>query len=274
MNISNIKNKIKKNVVVKVFINWRDRFCIKKAYNFSRQFIKEDELINFKSKYKGKRCFIIGNGPSLTLEDLELLKNEDCFASNSIYKLFDKTEWRPKYYVSQDVKVLDDLSDDFGYISRECENVFLNTYVCEKYPLVCKCKNVYPLFVDTFDDDIHFPQFSKDIEKCIAEGYTVTYSCIQIAVYMGYSEIYLLGCDHNYSSTYKIDGSVKNDSSVERNYMTLIDHKLINLPRLDKTTIAYRKARIECEKRGINIFNSTRGGKLEVFERKDIDSLF
>ena len=113
-----------------------------------------------------------------------------------------------------------------------------------------------------------------DIAKCVSEGYTVTYSCIQMAVYMGYSEIYILGCDHNYSATFRLDGSIKKDSEVNQNYMTLIDHKLINLPRLDKTTLAYQRARIECEKRGVKIFNSTRGGKLEVFERKEFDSLF
>ena len=56
---------------------------------------------------QGKRCFIIGNGPSLKIEDLNALVDEDCFACNRIYGLYDKTKWRPKYYCSQDEKVLE-----------------------------------------------------------------------------------------------------------------------------------------------------------------------
>lgn len=272
--MTGIKKSLKKYTIIKKIIILRDKIRLKKAYYNSRKYIKSEKMSELRNAAIGKRCFVIGNGPSLTLDDLNTLKNEDCFACNSIYKLFSKTGWRPKYYVSQDVKVLDDLSDDLGYIARECENVFLNTYVCEKYPSVCCDENVYPVFVDTFDDEIHFPQFSDDIVKSVSEGYTVTYSCIQMAVYMGYSKIYILGCDHNYSATFKLDGSIKNDSTVNQNYMTLMDHKLINLPRLDKTTLAYQKARTECEKRGVKVFNITRGGKLEVFERKDFDSLF
>jgi hypothetical protein len=272
--MAGIKESLKKYKIIKKIIIIRDRIRVKNACDKSRKYIKIEKMGKMHNAAIGKRCFVIGNGPSLTLDDINMLKNEDCFACNSIYKLFSKTEWRPKYYVSQDIKVLDDLRDDFDYITRECENVFLNTYVCEKYPGVCDEENVYPIFVDTFDDDIHFPQFSDDIAKCVSEGYTVTYSCIQMAVYMGYSEIYILGCDHNYSATFRLDGSIKKDSEVNQNYMTLIDHKLINLPRLDKTTLAYQRARIECEKRGVKIFNSTRGGKLEVFERKEFDSLF
>ena len=37
---------------------------------------------------------------------------------------------------------------------------------------------------------------------------------------------------------------------------------------------AYQKAKQYAETHGIKIYNATRGGKLEVFERVDFDSLF
>ena len=37
---------------------------------------------SLQNKYEGKRCFIIGNGPSLTPEDLDRIKDEYSFASN------------------------------------------------------------------------------------------------------------------------------------------------------------------------------------------------
>lgn len=55
-------------------------------------------LNSVKDAYKGKRCFVIGTGPSLTKEDLELLKGEVTFASNRIFKIFNETDWRPTFY--------------------------------------------------------------------------------------------------------------------------------------------------------------------------------
>ena len=65
-------------------------------------------LSSYKNKYSGKRCFLIGNGPSLKAEDLtKLYKNGDItFAFNRVYNIFDDTEWRPKFYISQDEKIV------------------------------------------------------------------------------------------------------------------------------------------------------------------------
>ena len=76
------------------------RYKLKKSYN--------GKLLNsFKNKYSGERCFIIGNGPSLKVEDVEKLKDEFTFAFNRIYYIFDKTSWRPNFYISEDLKILE-----------------------------------------------------------------------------------------------------------------------------------------------------------------------
>lgn len=99
----------------------------------------------------------------------------------------------------------------------------------------------------------------------MVEGYTVTYANIQLAVFMGFSEIYLLGVDHNYNTS----------NNAESNYSNLINNTtLYNPPRTDKSTLAYRKARKVCDEMGVKIFNATRGGCLEEFERINFDLLF
>ena len=45
-------------------------------------------------------------------------------------------------------------------------------------------------------------------------------------------------------------------------------------PDMAYTFSAYEVAKENAEKKGIKIYNATRGGKLEVFERVDFDSLF
>ena len=57
---------------------------------------------NLKDIHKGKRGFVIGNGPSLKIEDLDNLNNEITIASNKIYLAFEETKWRPKFYTVAD----------------------------------------------------------------------------------------------------------------------------------------------------------------------------
>ena len=60
-----------------------------------------ERLAALKDTHKGESCFIIGNGPSLKAEDLELLKNNNifCFASKRINLIYDKTSWRPDIWL-------------------------------------------------------------------------------------------------------------------------------------------------------------------------------
>ena len=70
-------------------------------------FLSADDrkVIGLKDIHKGGRGFIIGTGPSLQIEDLDLLKNEVTFACNKIYLAFNQTEWRPTYYSVLDILV-------------------------------------------------------------------------------------------------------------------------------------------------------------------------
>lgn len=68
--------------------------------------IKNDINIKaLKNKHKGQRCFIVGSGPSLKVDDLNKLKDEVTFACNKIYLAFNDTSWRPTYYSVYDVLV-------------------------------------------------------------------------------------------------------------------------------------------------------------------------
>ena len=59
---------------------------------------EQAKVRELKDKYHGKRCFIVCTGPSLTIEDLELIDNEYCFAMNSVNLLYEKTAFRPSFY--------------------------------------------------------------------------------------------------------------------------------------------------------------------------------
>ena len=229
------------------------------------------KMKELKDRKIGKRCFIIGNGPSLQISDLERLKNEDTFAVNRIYKIFDRTDWRPTYYCSQDSRIIDEISGDFREIADTCKIMFIRN--CAKKESISGINNLVSFYLDVAPTGSGLPRFSMNVDKRIYEGCTVAYASLQIAVYMGYSEIYIIGTDHNYNLNLNNRGRIEQNGNVT-NYMKGLEGKLVFVPQLEKTTNAYKKARLVCEQRGIVVKNATRGGKLEVFDRVDFDLLF
>ena len=73
----------------------------------------------------GDRCFIVATGPSLTMSDLELIKDEIAFGMNSITKIFDKTDWRPTYYGIQDRQVYEKMEGSILDYYLTADNVFV-----------------------------------------------------------------------------------------------------------------------------------------------------
>ena len=70
------------------------------------EFKKYANVKKLKNKHDGERCFIVCTGPSLTVEDVDKLKDETCFGINSITNIFGSTAWRPKYYAVANHKLL------------------------------------------------------------------------------------------------------------------------------------------------------------------------
>lgn len=222
---------------------------------------------SYHNRYLGKRCFIIGNGPSLRVEDLEKLKGEITFGTHRIYTLFGNTSWRPSFYFAQDYKMIKEDSDSISAISSK--EKFIGMVPWYKYPHIQGATfahiNLKPFYPEP-------PEFSDNVSKEFYEGMTVTYMCLQFAAYMGFSEIYLLGMDHNYSIEMNPDGSIKMTEGIKDHFSS--DDICTNVPQTYKSTLAYYAARKYADQHNVKIINATRGGKLEVFERVDFDTLF
>lgn len=236
----------------------RNAFIKLNRYFFKRRIIQsKDVIVQFKNKYEGKRCFIIGNGPSLKVGDLEKLKGEITFASHGIFYIYDKTDWRPTFYCAQDKKFITEKYDMLKNLCSESINFFGVVSYLEDYPKFAKDSILVNLMVEEFIDN--YPKFSEDLSIGAYEGLTVTYFNIQLAIYMGFKEIYLLGVDHFYSGD-------------ENDHFSKLD-VCTNKPQTDKTTYSYRRANKYAKDNLIKIYNATRGGYLEEFERVDFDEI-
>ncbi|MBK8428160.1 MAG: hypothetical protein IPL27_20335 [Lewinellaceae bacterium] len=69
-------------------------------------------LTALKDIHKGKRAFIIGNGPSLKQTDLTKLKNEFTFGMNRFYVFFPELGFTTSYFCSINDLVIEQFSDD------------------------------------------------------------------------------------------------------------------------------------------------------------------
>ena len=227
------------------------------------------ELAKFKNIHKGKRCFIIGTGPSLSVEDLNKLhKNgEICITCNKTYRVYDKTPWRADYYGFLDGRVIEDCCNDLDQIPGE---IFMgDSYHYENNKRISGV-NYFHYIREAFYPEQ--PRFSFDITYGMYGGATTTYSFgLQLAAYMGFSEIYLLGVDNTVVGNCSESGNhfIKDyfRNGEESRYLTAVF-------RPEMVNQAYMAAEIISRKNGFRIFNATRGGALECFERVDFDNLF
>lgn len=256
--------------------NYFSKEIKKKAYIDYKNILKDLKL---KNKHAGERCFIVGNGPSLQIEDLERLKNEVTFGFNRINLLFDKTTWRPDYYVCIDYYMhelaMQDNGDEILYKFTPLDKTFASGHVSDEG--VYYYNRVTNYTVADSEGEIHirteYP-FSEDIVEVVYGGHTVTYDALQFAVYMGFSEIYLIGMDHSFAKEIKKNGEIVMHQGIKDHFCKEYDNKPIQAAPLDNVEDSLRSAGKYAIQHGTHIYNATRGGKLEVFERVDFDSLF
>lgn len=230
------------------------------------------KITRFKNIHKGKRCFVIGNGPSLRVEDLDKLCNEYTFAANRIYKMYDRTKWRPSYWmcvdpyiIKSDWELIENLPG-IKFVSEESRK-----YGVSGSELLYMIYNHQPYHLNKYSNRIKI-KFSKECSFGIEAGETVTYNAIQLAVYMGFKEIYLVGVDHNYSQTRNSKGELIIDKSI-KDYFGDIKTEDFNIQNYTVSTNAYKKAQQVCSEMNIKIFNATRGGKLDVFQRINFEDI-
>lgn len=224
-----------------------------------------------KDKHKGKAGFVIGNGPSLKMEDLSKIHNHGyiSIASNKISLAFKETLWRPNYYTIADPLVWSKISKN---IDVDIEIVHVPSHF-EGKDCNVKVKCWKPLY-NNFRKELS--NISDNLSVGAFGGFTVTYENIQIALHLGLNPIYIIGCDHYYPGDKGIStGELVEDSGIQNHFIKEYKspgEKTISAP-IKKMTQAYEIARLYSDKYDVKIFNATRGGHLEAFKRIDLDSV-
>lgn len=239
------------------------------------------------------RCFVIGNGPSLSTMDLGPLAAETTWMSNRAYVFYDQIRWRPSYYVVTDRHSINRNADDFSrLIEREPgTHWFLPDEVLLGRELQTKAGNVTWVPTTYMDLDHAEPSIPDELPMGLdtvglAVGYTVTAAAIQLAAFLGYDPIYLIGCDNSYQKPAE-DETIEVNTVLGTEVVVAGARDDVNhfhpdyhrpgdewvLPRTDLVVKTYELVRDACERAGVTVLNATAGGQLEVFPRVDYSSL-
>lgn len=216
----------------------------------------------FHNRHAGERAVILCNGPSLLKSDLSLLKGIKTFGLNKINMLFDKTDFRPTYIASVNPFVNE---QNAGFFNQTDIPLFLRHDAMQHIRSRQNIAFMYPASQQ---------KFARDCSMSIYEGYTVTFVALQLAYHMGFKEVGLIGCDHNFAQSGPANKTVvsgeKDASHFDPNYFA--GGVKWQLPDLLQSEVSYSMARDIYEGSGRKIYNCTEGGKLEIFERMPLSA--
>lgn len=216
------------------------------------------KIAAYHNRHRGDRCFIIGNGPSLKHTDLSLLRDETTFGMNKIFLNIGKMGYMPTYMVLVNPLVI---AQSIESILRMDVPKFVGHEGLKFLPIR--------------DDIIYFMAYSRKhyfaetMKKNIWQGGTVTYCAMQIAYFMGFEEVILVGVDHHYVSNGEPNQEVvaegKDLNHFHSGYFS--NGMRWQLPDLKTSEEAYVLAREAFERRGGRIVDATIGGRLKVFDK-------
>ena len=149
-------------------------------------------LRRYRNHFRGRPAFIVGNGPSLRISDLDMLRGHLTLASNKIYLGFEETRWRPHFLFMEDAKVIEQSRpglEDLGLVQLMLPDSVRLPQLDALYYHYHWMKLPPPLL----------PNFGSDPLSGFFWGFTITYTMIQWAYYLGVREIYLIGIDFRYA---------------------------------------------------------------------------
>lgn len=227
------------------------------------------EIEELRGIHRGRRAFLVGNGPSLLKAPFDLLSKEYTFAMNRIALIFEKTDWRPTYFVGVS-SVMEDANlshyhQDFLDGIDAVEIAFVWSGLFRHSPLKRR-KNVVWIdcteteHVEAEDASIDF--WSDDASVQVSKFGTSMFAAIQIAAWMGFDPLYLVGVDGFYKD-YK---GAKDPNHFDQRYRG--NHLGTDF---EKVNAAHRRAyEIALEVDRVKIYDVTQAKGYGIFPKRSL----
>ena len=236
-----------------------------------------------KGKYKGKRCFLIANGPSLNMTPLYLLKDEYTIMFNRAGLMIERLNYVPSFYMIADGLVGRNIKNEISYYVEKCEHVFV--------PDINKGELVkFTDFVPFEENVLYMYEEPKKFSHTLPfmnGGGTVIYPAFQVLMYLGFDEIIVVGNDMNYvvHKTVEVLSEEKNSKGVYQNIRSKEDDdpnhfdpryfgkgKEYHQPTeviMKKMLASLDRVAREYKKAGVNIVNAGYNSMVKSFPKQE-----
>lgn len=226
------------------------------------QWFFSNRIRNYHNLHLGETCVIVCNGPSLNSTDLTCLEP-------SGVKVFGLN----KIYLKKPILPIDYLVAVNKLVIRQ--GVGLSKFI--KRPKFFVTIRSFPIYhflrgAIILQDWRTTKPFSKDLALEINQGGTVTFVALQLAFYMGFQKVILIGCDHNFIQEGKPNSTqtlvTKDLNHFDPNYFKGNKWQLADLEKSEKH---YLIAKEWYEQNSREIVDCTVNGKLEVFRKSYLE---
>jgi hypothetical protein len=242
-------------------------------------------LIALEGRFAGRLGFVVGNGPSLRVEDLTRIHElgHPSIASNKVYLVFEKTPWRPTVLTIADRLVAEETADTVaGLALTKAFPSWYRTLFAPRHRPAPQGANIFfrVLTTRTTEAARYRPRFSSDARRGLFVGQTVTVLNLQLAAWLGFDPIVIVGLDGKYTlpaarAQHGEYGQVAVSEGEPNHFLPEYRKagQAWSIPRPDLHEKEYERCRQALEAMGRRVINASRSSVILAFERGDLDSI-
>ncbi len=223
-------------------------------------------LYLLENRHAGETCVLVCNGPSLNRMDLSFLKHQTVIGLNKIFLGFKAFCFYPRYWVGVNRKVIEQSYKQICALN------------CVKFISEHNSQGLVPEDALTYHINTQSPKerFSTDLTQGLHEGWTVTYAALQVAYFLGFNKVVIIGMDHNFSYTGKPNEAQTMQGKDPNHFVPgyFAAGQQWDNPDINNSEASYRLARKIFELDGRSIIDATLDGHCAIFEKQHYQSVF
>lgn len=226
--------------------------------------VSPSRLERFHDLHHGARAVLVCNGPSLNRMDLGFLRREIVIGLNKIHLGLGRFGFYPRYVVAVNPRVVEQAWSDLAAMTAI---KFIGARAASHLP-----EDAFTHHVPLCSPPV---VFSRDLTQGFREGGTVTHAALQVAYWMGFAEVVIIGMDHRFS----FEGApheAKHMAGPDPNHFSpdYFAGQTWDNPDLARSEASYAEARRIYEASGRRILDATLDGACQIFEKVDYKSVF
>jgi hypothetical protein len=253
-----------------------------KRLNTERQLLLNRALLaknkRISGSFAGQECFILATGPSIKKQNLEKLRGRNCISVSNFFVHPEFNTIKPIFHciAPYHLPITEDawqgwMLDLRNHMSPETAVVFgLSDFKRNE-----ECfKNIKHFYLSFSASESYISKKGIQLEKALLPPQSVSIQALQLALGLGFSRIFLLGCDHDYFLNYGESAHFyeeKKDAKVRGGYSewdkSLVEDIGLLFESMANLWRQYRLLRDVAHKQSVEILNLTEGGCLDVFQR-------